>query len=105
MQKYDFEKFVSTRVHSSLGSLEKGIRRSQKELDSSRKRWDMYASVITLVLALLSVYIGLTNFRAAAKDDADIVALQYHITDLQNQLDEKAEIIKEQSIQLDTLQH
>lgn len=104
MQQYDFEKFVSTRVHSSLGTLERDIRKSQKVLNASVKWWNAFAVAISIILAVMSIYIGTTNYRAAAKDDADIAELRYCIADLQTQLVESEQVISEQNKKLNELE-
>lgn len=94
IENLSFEQFVANRVHSSLGSLEEDIKkskedivRSQNRLDKSTKIWNFFTVFVTLLLTILSVFIGVTNFRAASKDDADIEILKNEVTALQEQIE------------------
>lgn len=93
IEKMSFAEFVKTRIHSSLGVLEHDIKKSkeditvsQKRLDRSTKIWNVLFGFITLLVTALTIFIGVTNFRATSKDDADIEVLKYQIEILQEKI-------------------
>ena len=95
MKKISFGEFVSTRIHSSLGKLESDVKSSQQKLNTSVKIWNVFLTSISVVIAALTIFVGVSSFRASFKDDADIVRLEQKVEDLTEELKECQDKINE----------
>ena len=109
MAKTSFDKFVSTRIGSSLGELENEIKESKEELDKNIKSYNNFTAVINRIITIITVIIALATFtsagvsiRTAFKDDATIKQLENQVYEMeqrnrnyQNLLDEQEKKIAE----------
>lgn len=116
MQRCTFEKFVGTRIHSSLGNLESGIRLLKEDVEKSQTKWDRRMTFLSILLAIITLISPIAGFQAAFKDDATVARLEEKVSNLQvvvqkneeslncqaEQLAQYEQIIKDLENQLDT---
>lgn len=107
MADTDFEKFVSTRIGSSLGELEKRIEDSKKELDKNIQTYHSFTgsinriiTIITVIIALSSIISTFASIKTALKDDATIYKLEYELNELVESNNQYKSALDEQTKQI-----
>lgn len=95
-----FESFVRDRVGSSLGDLEKSIKKADKKIDRNVKLLGAIAGYLSAVLTLLSVVVGVTSLR----QDPEIPLLEEQYSELEDRYQRYEDTINEQKELIEELE-
>lgn len=101
MQECTFATFVGTRIHSSLGNLESGIRLLKDDVERSQKKWDRRMTLLSVLLAFITLMSPIAGYRAAFKDDAAIARMEEKVSNLQTIVQRYEDSLNHQAEQLD----
>lgn len=88
MQDCTFDRFVRTRIHSSLGNLESEIRLLEDDVEKNQKKWDRTMTILSILLAVITLISPIVGYYAAFKDDATVARLEEKINNLQSVVQE-----------------
>ena len=100
MQSCTFESFVRTRIHSSLGNLESGIRLLKEDVEKNQSKWDRIMTCLSILLAIITLISPIMGSYAAFKDDAAVARLEEQISNLQRVVEEYEDSLNCQADQL-----
>lgn len=101
MQDCTFDSFVGTRIHSSLGNLESGIRLLKDDVEKSQTKWDQRMTFLTILLAFITLISPIAGCYAAFKDDATVARLEEKVNNLQTNVQKYEDSLNHQAEQLD----
>ena len=100
MQNCTFDSFVRTRIRSSLGSLEVNLRKAHEQVEKSQKRHDRILTIISILIATITIMSPIAGIKAAYKDDAAVVRLEEQVTTLQTKIESYEQALDSQAEQL-----
>jgi len=100
MKAMTFEKYVSERVESSLGYLDRNLQASNEKLEESTKHldksvnlWNRSIGIITVIIAVITALVTIMSFQK----DPDLQILQAQMEEIQTTVEEQRDLLADYS--------
>lgn len=103
MATMTFEKFVSSRITSSLGTLAREVEESKENLNKSTKMWNFIMTGISVAIGIVAAIVAVTSIISVTNKNAAISVLEHQVDALEKTIEIQSSQMKEYERELDCL--